>query len=73
MLKKLCKTCYNYVKCTYCVTYGRKIGQELNANSNNFCKTCADYGLCGFCDKFGKRQGQIYYRNYVDYIKDSSL
>ena len=30
LLKNLCKTCFRYVKCNYCITYGKKIGKELN-------------------------------------------
>ena len=74
MLKTLCKTCNMYTKCNYCITYGRKIGQEFNANANKiFCKTCKLYELCMFCDKFGKKQGQIYYKHYLDHINDSRL
>ena len=68
MIKSFCNSCYNYIKCNYCITYGLKIGQELNANAT-FCHTCSSYGLCGFCDKFGIKKGKSYYKNYVDYIK----
>lgn len=72
MLKKICGTCYSYIKCNYCVTYGKIIGQEMNANAH-FCKTCSAYELCMFCNKYGKEKGKYYHDQYIDYIKKCNI
>ena len=69
ILKTLCDICSKYYKCNYCITYGTKIGKELNATSN-FCNTCKNFSLCGFCEKFGTKKGRMYYKNYVEYIRE---